>query len=694
MPIRIRIVLFLFLLSLYPWSSVQYLRESEKNTRSLEADYLSDRISDISQLISFRENNTASSDQLQNTRLTADDLFFSHLAVAPRMDGYEDNEWVDVPQNSLGKENAGLSASYQAGINNQQLYLLINVKDSTPTSQNYYRSLLANGDYLGVKLGSDRTYYLRLSSPGNIDVYYLGNNDTLRRSTDITAYWQAVEQGYQVELTTELRNTKGRIGFFVVDAGNDIVAPPKTLGNIKTSQRFNGIYSIIDGATPPHYAHYEQSLADTLEHFTSAGLRLHVIDSRCQILASAGRIASSQDQDISWITKIVYNWVLFNGSTENYNPRRSFACNQQFKPQSVGIEPSLWSVEYADNLVAYAARALQQGPYAKSILVAEQSRDRYVMFNDQSFGSYLYYTLGISFFIITVIGLYLSVWSWRLRALNRAAQLVIDEGGDVSSGFKASKSADEIGQLSRNYGSLLEQIRSHNDYLKTLAQKLSHEMRTPLAIVSTSLDNLSSDSERKIYLERARDGVHRLSYIMTSMGQAKKIEEAIQYAELEMVNVGDLLAEACDAYEKVYEQHRIEYVPPESNKAASNKTATIKASAELLIQMLDKLVDNAVDFSATGSPIRVVLENGSKEIQIKVINSGSLLAEGNHDALFQQLVSFRDETDKRPHLGLGLFITRLIAEHHGGSVSASNLDDKSGVCFSVSLPSYRDKQKS
>ena len=188
MPIRIRIVLFLFLLSLYPWSSVQYLRESEKNTRSLEADYLSDRISDISQLISFRENNTASSDQLQNTRLTADDLFFSHLAVAPRMDGYEDNEWVDVPQNSLGKENAGLSASYQAGINNQQLYLLINVKDSTPTSQYYYRSLLANGDYLGVKLGSDRTYYLRLSSPGNIDVYYLGNNDTLRRSTDITAY--------------------------------------------------------------------------------------------------------------------------------------------------------------------------------------------------------------------------------------------------------------------------------------------------------------------------------------------------------------------------------------------------------------------------------------------------------------------------------------------------------------------------
>jgi len=700
MPIRIRIILFLVLLSLYPWSSVQYLRESEKNTRSLEADYLSDRISDIAQLVSFNANSSSGnsanspSAQLHNGKLTANDLHFHPLATPPRIDGYEDNEWVDVPKNVLNGSNPKFSADYQAAINNGQLYLLINVKDATPTSQNYYRSLLANGDYLGVKLGSGRTYYLRLSSPGNIDVYYLGNNDTLRRSTDINAHWQAQEKSYQVELTIELRDAKSRFGFFVVNAGNDTSRPPSTVGNITTYQRFNGIYPIVDGRMPAHFTHYEQSLADTLLHFTSAGLRLHVINSQCQTLATAGRISELKEQDASWFTKTIYNWVLFSGSTENYNRNQSFACSQHFDPGIVTSKPSLWTVEYTNDLVAYAALSLQEGRYSKSILIAEQSRDRYVMFNDQSFGSYLYYTLGISLFIITIIGLYLSIWSWRLRALNRAAQLVIDEGGDVSSGFKASQSADEIGQLSRNYGSLLEQIRSHNDYLKTLAQKLSHEMRTPLAIVSTSLDNLSSDSERKVYLERARDGVHRLSYIMTSMGQAKKIEEAIQYAEFEMVNVGDLLAEACDAYEKVYEQHRIEYVPPESNKAVSNKTATIKASAELLIQMLDKLVDNAVDFSATGSPIRVVLENGSKEIQIKVINSGSLLAEGNHDALFQQLVSFRDETDKRPHLGLGLFITRLIAEHHGGSVSASNLDDKSGVCFSVSLPSYRDKQKS
>ena len=681
MSIRIRVVLFLFLLSLYPWASIQYLRQSEENTRSLEADYLSDRISDIAQLISRGESNVNPPTQLLSAELKAENLFFYTLPGAPNLDGYNNNEWDEVPEIDLAGKNAEFSVSYKAGINDRRLYMLINVKDSTPVSQNYYRSLLANGDYLGVKLGSGRTYYLRLGSPGKIDIYYLGANDTLRRSTDISAHWQIKEEGYQVELTTGLRNANNRLGFFVVDVGDGLMGLPNTLCNIKTVQRFNNIYSIFDGSEPPPFSHFEQRLANTLSQFSRLGLRLHVVDNRCQILASAGRLPDMQDQEVSWFTKTLYNWVLFDGSTESYDPSQNFACKQHLDSQVITNEASLWSVEYVNNLVAYAAVSLNEGPYAKGILVAEQSRDRYVMFNNQSFGSYLYYTLGISLFIITIIGLYLSIWSWRLRALNRSAQLVVDEGGDVSSTFKASQSADEIGQLSRNYGNLLEQIRGHNDYLQTLAQKLSHEMRTPLAIVSTSLDNLNSDDKTKIYLERARDGVHRLSYIMTSMGQAKKIEEAIQYSEFEMLDVRELLAEACNDYEKLYTQHTFDYIPPEDSEKV-----LINASAELLIQMLDKLVDNAADFSPAGSTIAIELEQDKKQMRIKVTNTGSLLAEGNNDALFQQLVTFRDSSDKKPHLGLGLFITRLIAEHHGGTVMASNLTDKSGVSFCVSLP--------
>ena len=112
----------------------------------------------------------------------------------------------------------------------------------------------------------------------------------------------------------------------------------------------------------------------------------------------------------------------------------------------------------------------------------------------------------------------------------------------------------------------------------------------------------------------------------------------------------------------------------------------IQAASELLVQMLDKLVDNAVDFSEVNTAINIHLLQSGQQLTIEVVNCGPLLAKGHADQLFQQLVSFREQGSEKPHLGLGLFVARLIAEHHKGSITASNLPDKSGVCFAVTLP--------
>ena len=57
------------------------------------------------------------------------------------------------------------------------------------------------------------------------------------------------------------------------------------------------------------------------------------------------------------------------------------------------------------------------------------------------------------------------------------------------------------------------------------------------------------------------------------------------------------------------------------------------------------------------------------------------------DALFDSMVSHRsDMSDNKLHFGLGLYVVRVIAEHHNGSVSAHNLEDGSGVAISVRLP--------
>jgi signal transduction histidine kinase len=64
------------------------------------------------------------------------------------------------------------------------------------------------------------------------------------------------------------------------------------------------------------------------------------------------------------------------------------------------------------------------------------------------------------------------------------------------------------------------------------------------------------------------------------------------------------------------------------------------------------------------------------------------LPPGLSEHLFESLVSVRPGSDTKPHLGLGLYIVRLIADFHGASVSADNLADASGVRFTFELPRY------
>jgi two-component system, OmpR family, sensor histidine kinase ChvG len=103
------------------------------------------------------------------------------------------------------------------------------------------------------------------------------------------------------------------------------------------------------------------------------------------------------------------------------------------------------------------------------------------------------------------------------------------------------------------------------------------------------------------------------------------------------------------------------------------------------VQLLDKLIDNAVDFSPEGSLIRVRLAEEPQAAVIEVENSGPALPEHDGARLFESLWQSRPGSDSRPHFGLGLYIVRLIAEFHGGEASAANLPGGAGVRFTVRL---------
>ena len=88
-----------------------------------------------------------------------------------------------------------------------------------------------------------------------------------------------------------------------------------------------------------------------------------------------------------------------------------------------------------------------------------------------------------------------------------------------------------------------------------------------------------------------------------------------------------------------------------------------------------------------GMPIRIALSANGRRIRLTVENSGPALPDDVVSHLFVSMVSSRKSTDMAiGHLGLGLYIVRLIAEFHGGTVRAENLRGNSGVRFTVTFP--------
>jgi len=217
-----------------------------------------------------------------------------------------------------------------------------------------------------------------------------------------------------------------------------------------------------------------------------------------------------------------------------------------------------------------------------------------------------------------------------------------------------------------------------------MASRLSHELRTPIAVVRSSLENLHMEelpASARTYIERAEAGVARLSRIFSRMSEANRMEQSLATTEVERFDLGRLLEECSSGYRLARRQQAFELTLP-------RHPVWIRGAPDLAAQMLDKLVENAADFAVPGTPIRIGLQfEGESHALLAVENRGPTIPDELRERLFESMVSGRTgEGGETPHLGLGLYVARMIAGFHGGELSAANLADGSGVRFVARLP--------
>jgi dedicated sortase system histidine kinase len=334
-------------------------------------------------------------------------------------------------------------------------------------------------------------------------------------------------------------------------------------------------------------------------------------------------------------------------------------------------------------VVLSAAYPIWNGDEVAGAVVVEETTNPIVSLRSAALERLLLLTLAAFAGAGAILIAYATRLSHRIRRLRDEAESAIDARGRIARLSAGSGAGDEIGDLSRSFSAMLARLAQHHAYLESMADRLSHELRTPIAVVRSSLENLGlapSREESRLYIARAEEGLARLNTILQRMTEASRLEQSLRTAERERYDLVPVVRGCVEGYRLAYPNVNIALALP-------GRRVEVEGSPDLAAQLLDKLAENAVDFCRSGEPIRVGLEEHGGIAVLSVENQGPLLPEDMQGRLFESMVSVRGERRPgAPHLGLGLYVARLIVEFHGGTIDARNLPSGNGVAVSATFP--------
>lgn len=671
MNLRRQLLLVSLLTLVLPWAGCQFIRETESALREGQQQMLAGTAQAIADSLAqfpdefLVDGKTASFNEGQ---------IYGHALISqPLIDGYFDDWTLSEDSLETLTGDAG-SVRFVLGSYRQYLFLYVDVHDEKVVyalpgaTETLYSDKV---EVISAAGGGETTIFIFApEAPGSL-VAERNDAGEMVEETRISAHWQDTASGYRLEARFPRQILRGHIGIAVTNTNS------ADSRGIRTAN--------FDGARPARFAATSPLLQSVATGYLQPGLRLIVTDTAGWRLAQVGDISSDAgggdaDSASGWM-RIAYNALLKPGdAAELAEPDPSGRERQEYIRQALqGRAATSWfRSPSSGRAVVAVAQPVWSGTVQTGVVVLQQGTDAILSLTNRALTRLMNFTLLATLAVAAALLGYASWLSLRIRHLSGAALRALDND-QVRADLPSGRAGDEIGDLSRSFSRVLTQLGEYNAYLRTLASKLSHEMRTPLTIVTSSLENLEHEPLTEAaaqYTARAKEGAQRLKKILSAMSEASRVEELIGNAEPETFDLRAALASAIAAYADAWPERKFRF-------DADMTDAAMHGSPELIVQMLDKLVDNAVGFSSEGDEIGIRLSTEDGQLVMAVTNPGPPLPERMRSQLFDSMVSVRpDESGK--HLGLGLFIARLIATGHGGTIAACNVEG--GVTFEVRLP--------
>ncbi len=224
------------------------------------------------------------------------------------------------------------------------------------------------------------------------------------------------------------------------------------------------------------------------------------------------------------------------------------------------------------------------------------------------------------------------------------------------------------------------------DKQKDFIADASHELKTPLAVIMASSDELSGDENKK-YIENIKYESDRMNRLISGMLDLSKLEQSASDESFKEtfteVKLSKLVEKTCLVFEGVAFEQGVEI------ETEVEKEIVLSCNKDEMEKLVSTLLDNAVKHSDKGTAVTVKLykEKHSKDknsVVLKVVNSGDPIAPGDEEKIFERFYradKSRNRGENR--YGLGLAIAKSIVLSHGGTIKAYSKEGK--TTFKVTL---------
>lgn len=272
------------------------------------------------------------------------------------------------------------------------------------------------------------------------------------------------------------------------------------------------------------------------------------------------------------------------------------------------------------------------------------------------------------------------------RAIRPVEELTRKAAGitarDLSQRIPTTRQAVEFQRLSEVFNEMLERLKKSFHQATRFSADAAHELKTPLAIlqgrIEQSLGEAADGSEHQKLCAELLEETQRLKGIVRKLLLLSLADAGQLKLHAEPLSLSQIAADAADDARVLAPNLKIETAIAENIRVAADE--------DLLGQVLQNLISNAIKYNGEGGAVRIELSRTGPNIRLAVTNNGAPIPSEHRPRIFERF--YRADASRNravEGIGLGLSLSREIARAHGGDLALER-SDETGTTFTLTMP--------